>query len=364
MIVVIADDLTGAAEIAGIAWRNGLLVRMIMRLTRTIPTCDVLVIATNTRQATKAKAIKETDDLMHKLSMLDSPLFFYKKTDSALRGHIVAELNAMMLALQKPKALLIAQNPSKERIIKNGIYYLDDLPLHQSQFYYDPEFPANTAVVEERLPGTHSLSLRDSLQKGINIADASSQEDIKLQLQKCSDDTILAGGADTFGHWIKMMTPDAKDVETTSEFIIPSSNVLLIQGSTQSHANNFGLPESLMPDDVFHGESPEKWIKSLKEQFNETSLMAIRIPQPSKGGKDYAIRLRNTMAKVTAKLVKEKAAAPFHLMIEGGATAYAIIQRLGWNSFSIERELAPGVVTIQYKQTLITLKPGSYPWPS
>ena len=98
MIVVIADDLTGAAEIAGIAWRNGLLVRMIMRLTRTIPTCDVLVIATNTRQATKAKAIKETDDLMHKLSMLDSPLFFYKKTDSALRGHIVAELNAMMLA--------------------------------------------------------------------------------------------------------------------------------------------------------------------------------------------------------------------------------------------------------------------------
>ena len=55
MIVVIADDLTGAAEIAGIAWRNGLLVRMIMRLTRTIPTCDVLVIATNTRQATKAK---------------------------------------------------------------------------------------------------------------------------------------------------------------------------------------------------------------------------------------------------------------------------------------------------------------------
>jgi hypothetical protein len=161
-----------------------------------------------------------------------------------------------------------------------------------------------------------------------------------------------------------MMTPDAKDVEITSEFNIPSSNVLLIQGSTQSHANNFGLPESLMPDDVFHGESPEKWIKSLKEQFNETSLMAIRIPQPSKGGKDYAIRLRNIMAKVTAKLVKEKAATPFYLMIEGGATAYAIIQRLGWNSFSIERELAPGVVTIQYKQTLITLKPGSYPWPS
>ena len=70
------------------------------------------------------------------------------------------------------------------------------------------------------------------------------------------------------------------------------------------------------------------------------------------------------MAKVTAKLVKEKAATPLYLMIEGGATAYAIIQRLGWNSFSIERELAPGVVTIQYKQTLITLKPGSYPWPS
>jgi uncharacterized protein YgbK (DUF1537 family) len=92
--------------------------------------------------------------------------------------------------------------------------------------------------------------------------------------------------------------------------------------------------------------------------------MAIRIAQPSEGGKPYAIRLREVMATVATQLIKTKTAAPLHLVVEGGATAYAIIQHLGWNVFSIERELAPGIVTIKHHQDLITLKPGSYLWPT
>jgi hypothetical protein len=119
-----------------------------------------------------------------------------------------------------------------------------------------------------------------------------------------------------------------------------------------------------MPDDVFHGAEPKEWIESLKNQFREHPRMAIRIAQPSEGGKPYAIRLREVMATVATQLIKTKTAAPLHLVVEGGATAYAIIQHLGWNVFSIERELAPGIVTIKHHQDLITLKPGSYLWPT
>ena len=361
MLIVIADDLTGAAEMAGVAWRKGLSVNMVTQVTEDLPPGDVLVAATDTRQLSKNAAVKTIEDILQGIQNHSGHLF-YKKTDSALRGHIVAELKAMMRALYKDSVLLMAQNPSKGRIIRDGIYYLGDLPLHRSQFCYDPEFPAHSSKVEERLPGTLSLSLQEPLHKGINVADGTSREELLTQLHKAGPATLLAGAADAFSLLMeeRLECKERDSKETTLE---TDARVLLIQGSTQSRTNPWQLPESQMPDDVFHGAEPGDWIEDVKHYFREHPRMAVRIAQPSEGGKAYAIRLREVMAEVAASLIHEEAAASLHLIIEGGATAYAIIQRLGWNAFSIESELAPGVVTIGHGQTLITLKPGSYPWP-
>jgi uncharacterized protein YgbK (DUF1537 family) len=54
------------------------------------------------------------------------------------------------------------------------------------------------------------------------------------------------------------------------------------------------------------------------------------------------------------------------LFIEGGATAYAIIRRLGFSRFFPTEELAPGVIRMRVDGTddlHITIKPGSYEWP-
>ena len=54
---------------------------------------------------------------------------------------------------------------------------------------------------------------------------------------------------------------------------------------------------------------------------------------------------------------------PDHLIIEGGATAWATLQTLGWTQFQIECQIAPGVVQMRAPSgTLVTLKPGSYSW--
>ena len=53
---------------------------------------------------------------------------------------------------------------------------------------------------------------------------------------------------------------------------------------------------------------------------------------------------------------------PAELVIEGGATAFAILNRLGWNSFTITEEIAPGVIRMQADNgTHVTMKPGSLP---
>jgi uncharacterized protein YgbK (DUF1537 family) len=55
-----------------------------------------------------------------------------------------------------------------------------------------------------------------------------------------------------------------------------------------------------------------------------------------------------------------------HLLVEGGATAAALIQRLNWQKMRVKYELAPGVVCMQVvgkRCPLLTMKPGSYVWP-
>jgi uncharacterized protein YgbK (DUF1537 family) len=52
--------------------------------------------------------------------------------------------------------------------------------------------------------------------------------------------------------------------------------------------------------------------------------------------------------------------------VEGGATAIALVRRMGWNRLTVLREVAPGVVTLGVGGApclWLTVKPGSYRWP-
>ena len=364
MIVVIADDITGAAEIAGVAWRMGFSVRLDVQSPQQGNAADVIVIATDTRQMGSKEASEATTELIIKLKSLfpqTEDLLFFKKTDSALRGHIVIELQSLMAELGLRKTLLLAQNPSKGRIITGGRYLINGIPLDETQFKNDPEFPARTSIVGQLLAETRSLSLDAPLGEGINVADAASQEEILLQLNKADKETLLAGAADFFTAYIRQFAIDRKTRSNEQHAVCEKR--LLLQGSTQSSTFGKNMKEMLMPDAVFHGSSPQEWIELLENCFENETSMAIRIAQPPTGGKAYAIRLRETMAEAAARLLENKT-VPIHLLIEGGATAFAIFRRLGWQSFHIVKEDAPGVVTLSHKKFLITLKPGSYPWPS
>ena len=95
--------------------------------------------------------------------------------------------------------------------------------------------------------------------------------------------------------------------------------------------------------------------------YEEGHSLILSIPYTHRTGKDVAIHLRTLMAEKTKELVSRH--CPDHLIIEGGATAWATLQALGWDTFRIACQVAPGVVQMRADQgTLVTLKPGSYPW--
>ena len=122
-MIVIADDITGAAEIAGIAHAAGQQARLLCAAGPLY--CDSVavttVIATDTRSMSETEAVAETRRIASALTSHLSPLtsHLFKKTDSALRGHVVAELTALMDVTGYQRAVYLPANPSKGRIIRH-----------------------------------------------------------------------------------------------------------------------------------------------------------------------------------------------------------------------------------------------------
>jgi uncharacterized protein YgbK (DUF1537 family) len=75
--------------------------------------------------------------------------------------------------------------------------------------------------------------------------------------------------------------------------------------------------------------------------------------------------LRNKKATVIKKVLERSLIK--ELLIEGGSTAAAVINRLGFNRLVPLNQLSPGVIKLKADTgdyLFLTLKPGSYNWPA
>ena len=261
---------------------------------------------------------------------------------------MVAELSALMEATGYKRAVYLPANPSKGRIIKNGVYYINGKPIHETDFSFDPEFPAKTSVLRERFP--------DAEEKGIVMPDACSEEDIRNIIAQYNDEeTLFAGAADLFS---ALLSPQVNPL-TSHPSPLTSKDTLILCGSTQSKALKLGIPVAPMPLEIYDGSSDLSLWDT--EAYAKSGSLILTIPHTHRTGKEVAVHLRSVMAEMACQLVGEQ--QPDHLIIEGGATAWATLQALGWKDFQIVRQIAPGVVQMRATNgTLVTLKPGSYPW--
>lgn len=372
MIKVIADDITGAAEIAGIGWRFGLNVSLQVwsgeEDTDSPTGSDLVVYATDTRSMCMDEAMAQTRHIGHAIGADKRDLIF-KKTDSALRGHIVAELKVLMACTGRAKAMLLPQNPTKQRVVRGGIYYIDNTPLHQTSFADDPVFPAVTSDVAEYL-GSEVRFLPSGapvVPDGISIADASTGKEIEALAPLVDRYTLAAGGADFF---TALLQSKGYHANTNRPFAAPADGALIVCGSTVKHnisslpyIRRKQIPECNIPLHVFGGGDPEEWIAFLKKTYREKGSLIIGIDHPPQKGRAFAEQLNDTIRRATLSLLSEH--SPGELIIEGGATAYTILSALKWRTFRVECEIAPGVIRIAltvFPFTVISLKPGSYSW--
>lgn len=379
-VLVLADDFTGAAEVAGIGTRHGLPAQL---LTEGLPRWrrGLTVIDADTRFLPPGEAARHTQALLASPSTAQFDLV-YKKNDSVLRGRVREELEAAMSALGCATAILIPQNPARGRVIRNGEYRINGVPLHATAFANDPEYPALSSQAIEllgpagRMPRVSVEPGEPLPREGIAICSAWEPDDLRQWAARLPANTLPAGGGDFFEAVL-----ERNGFSTTSRPVseLTSGSTLFVCGSASAYgrevigrAESRKMPVCHMPDEVFESQDIstrefEEWAREIRGSLDRTNRALIIISQPIHPSPDVPRRLQNVLAEAVARVLEAQPVT--NLLMEGGATASAVCKRMGWCNFQVTGEMAIGVVQMQASgentlaQNLI-VKPGSYRWPN
>ncbi len=191
------------------------------------------------------------------------------------------------------------------------------------------------------------------------------------------DNKIFLAGASGFFTAI-LDTLHLKGSAKTGDTLVPGQSSLFVCGTSFHKSrdrikkiSDAGGPVSYMPaaiatigneDKVVYGAWCEEIITLIRE--NKKAIIAIH-PGNADQPLVHASLLRQRMANVV-RLVLEGINVR-ELFIEGGSTAYAILQETGYTGFIPVEEMGPGVIRMKVQgneRQHITAKPGSYDWPA
>lgn len=210
-LLIIADDFTGALDTGVQFASQGLSTRVITDSTASLKEfadcCEVLVVDAETRHLPGEKAYDTVYAIAVQARELGIP-HVYKKTDSALRGNIGAELTALLKASGEVRLPFLPAFPQMGRTTAEGIHYIAGVPVSQSVFGKDPFDPvvhsrvADVIAEQSDTPVTSlpTLTAGDMLpqKEGIFVFDAATLEDLEktgAQLLKQDGLKIMAGCA-------------------------------------------------------------------------------------------------------------------------------------------------------------------------
>ena len=188
-LLMIADDFTGALD-TGVQFavrgaRTCVVTDPAYDFSRTGEDIQVLVLDAETRHLPPEAAYDTvfravTDALEAGFTHV------YKKTDSALRGNVGAELGAVLDAAGAESLTFLPALPKMKRITRKGVHYIDGVPVAESVFGQDPFEPVAASSVAEILRAQtekpavlHELGEEAAAGRpGIQIYDAETDQDL------------------------------------------------------------------------------------------------------------------------------------------------------------------------------------------
>jgi uncharacterized protein YgbK (DUF1537 family) len=404
----IADDFTGATDLAGI------LVRAGMRTVQTVGVpagplgaeVDAVVVALKSRTIPARDAVAQALAALAWLREAGCRRFFFKYCstfDSTDHGNIGPVAEALLAALDAPLAIACPAFPENGRRVFTGYLFVGDVLLSESGMRDHPLTPmtdpslvrvlqrqarGKVGLVQEAAVAAGPAAIRARLEalraEGVSLAivDAISDGDLQAIGEACADLPLVTGGSGVAmglpAAWRARGLLGPADGAAT---LPPSSGLrAIISGSCSTAtlgqvaaALAAGIPAFRVdPLRLAAGEdlaaAALAWatprLAAGPILVHATAEPAeVRAAQDRLGRERAGVLVEACLAAVAAGLVERGVG---RLIVAGGETSGAVVSALGVRSLRIGPQIAPGVpwtATVGSRPIALALKSGNFGGP-
>lgn len=367
-LLIIADDLTGAADTAVQFSKQGIRAALFLTTDADFDSVDaaikVVAVDTESRHCSPHEAYQKVESAVKK-ARLRGCRRFYKKIDSTFRGNTGAELEALMSASGAPRLALVPAYPAAGRTTRKGYQYVKGKPLHESAFARDPREPVSESFIPAILGRQTSLpihrigrtSLRagsklDKRQRGIFLFDAETDDDLAAiadNLDKCGDLDVIAGAAgfaETLASLYRKKTSNKSSLRP--KFRYPE-RLLVVNGSLNEvslgqveQAQLEGTACVFVTSTVTQSDAASEQLlaDAVVQRLNNDRSVIVTTGAGLQGTiapAFYAGHIGRIVSAVVAQV------PAVNVAVFGGDTAAAVCRRLGYNVLYPCDEILPGL---------------------
>lgn len=363
-LAILADDLTGALDTGAQFSARGLETRIFWRAEAMdgASGADVAVFNMRCRHKAPAEAAEIARACVRQAQRLGARQFFLK-TDSALRGHIGACMEALVQALDCG-VYFVPAYPAAGRVVRGGALWIDGIPVSQSAYGADPQNPVRHDAIAEILREETQLPIAfDRLptprEKCICLQNAWNQAQMDAaakQICALGAQAVWAGCAGLAEALAQAWVPGA---QSAAPFAPRPGAALLVSGSV--HAAAFTQLARLqgvtqIPFQPFAADGVAKAAQSAAQALRQghTALLAAALSRPEadaiwQKGLNAGFAPQALSAHLAHSLASAASAAlalclPQTLLVVGGDTLEAILEAAGAHALRVLRPLGDGVI--------------------
>ena len=395
-LLIIADDFTGALDTGVQFSAHGAVTSVItdpaFDFTKVDSSIQVLVMDAETRHLEPEQAYSVVRKAVEH-ALAAGVCCIYKKTDSALRGNIGAELTAVLDAAGTDRLPFIPAFPKMNRITQNGVHLIDGVPVAESVFGRDPFEPVRHSRISDILHQQSSLPViqrhpgdPDNDSPGIQVFDAASDDDLlrigwRLGVSGVRLCAGCAGFAAVLANLLALSGPPPQVPALEKILFIACGSVNPVTRRQLDYAEQAGFPRfRLLPEEKLLPEWLESRDCAVKVKYwyktaTQKGVCILDTNDPP-GGPDakavaaergldlqqVRIRISHTLGQLMRRLLDNGLEAT--LMCTGGDTLLALMRAVNVTELTPVCELDTGVVlthfTYQRKNHYIISKSGGF----
>lgn len=391
---VIADDFTGATDIAGFLVKNGMECVMFNGVPDSIPSVltEALVVSLKIRSCPVGEAVEKALSALAFLQKAGCTKFYLKYCstfDSSKDGNIGQITDALMKALGTSLTLICPALPVNGRTVYKGYLFVNDLLLSDSPMRNHPITPMRDSKLERLMEGQfkgksehiffedmaqgyghvramieqykEKFQENDKQEQKENhylIVDILTEGDLETIAQATEDFPLVTGGS---GLALGIAHLHNKRLGRSSEevvsFVPKKDRAVIIAGSCSSQTN---AQVAFYMDKAPSLRIDEDKCLHQKGYSGELALWALAQDKAGPAPMLYATRNPEELREIQAKYGKEDVSAMIekiigcvtkilafqgvkNFIVAGGETSGVVATTLGVSSYLVGPQIDPGV---------------------